>query len=421
MIVLRDEFFVKDDAYLYWIKTKDMTDISSQGYVGVTRKLSERLNQHNYSLSKEVRSRYYHNGFVKAFNKGGLEMVVVHCGAEDLMYSCEQVLRPKKNIGWNYAVGGDAHGTSNRNFKIAGIGFSFSRASEIFGRSHHQVHKSISAYNKSPEEALGTLTTTDNGSWCNYPTRTGYIKFLFPISDIDRLKVSILEDFKECKNLTKIGNKYGISGRTARKIITEIHEIALADSRNCCYNDVWFTLYTELSSETLFNILDYYFKVMSAKTVGIVYSINAHQVMKIVNTYQKVGGENPYNVIVEKDNVPFRLIFELIQSGQSFKEVADRFEIDSESVRFRYYASVSMFYEEYMSGDFKKSLIQGEENIDFFSDGELYSRYDLADILSISKVNTLSSQLNKGWSYGKVFMNAWKSDKLRYNAKGVGS
>ena len=56
MIVLRDEFFVKDDAYLYWIKTKDMVDISSQGYVGVTRKLSYRLNQHNYNLSKEVKT-----------------------------------------------------------------------------------------------------------------------------------------------------------------------------------------------------------------------------------------------------------------------------------------------------------------------------------------------------------------------------
>lgn len=345
MIKLRDDFFVKEEAYLYWIKSSAMNDISSQGYVGVTRRLTDRLKQHDYNLRKS--KVYYHRGFIAKYKESDLEMLIVNCGSEEEMYQSEQLLRPEKNIGWNYAVGGRENGISNKNFKIAGVGLSYARASAIFGKSHYAVTRSISSCNKSPNEALGVTTTVDNLTWCNYPTDTGYIKFLIPISKVEFLKHVVLEEFESCKNLTTIGKKYGVSDRVVRKILSEIHGINFASSKSCCYNGVWFSFYTILSSDELYNILDFYFRVLSDKVVGMVYSIPYHRVRKILQSYYKHGGVNPYNTDKVKDNIPFRLIFNLVKSGLSYVEIAERLKVSVDFVRFRYYASVTMFCDEY--------------------------------------------------------------------------
>ena len=55
------------------------------------------------------------------------------------------------------------------------------------------------------------------------------------------------------------------------------------------------------------------------------------------------------------------------------------------------------------------------QKIDFFNDGVLYSTKDLASLLNILKPNTLTTQLKRGWSFGKIFMKAWNNGKTRTN------
>lgn len=79
----------------------------------------------------------------------------------------------------------------------------------------------------------------------------------------------------------------------------------------------------------------------------MVYSIPYHRVRKILQSYYKHGGVNPYNTDKVKDNIPFRLIFNLVKSGLSYVEIAERLKVSVDFVRFRYYASVTMFCDEY--------------------------------------------------------------------------
>jgi hypothetical protein len=344
---LRDDFNVDSEAYLYWIKSPEMDDISSQGYVGVTRNVSYRFNQHNSALESTKRNRYYHNGLVKRFKQGVLEMVVINCGSEDDMYTFEQALRPTKALGWNYAVGGKAHGMSNRNFFIAGKGFSYSQASEILGRSCYQVYKSINSYHKTPEEALGIETTVDNKTWCNYPTNTGYIKFLFPYEDVLRYKDVIIVDFETCKNLTKIGKKYGITGATVKKILTDIHNVNLAKCKNICYNGCWFRYYTEKPEDLLYNVLDFYLRTLSATVVSVVYGLPEYFVLRLHKTFVKAGGVSPYQD-VKRTQLPLRLIFDRVCSGSCYKEIAKDFNTTEDVIRCRFLTSCQVFYEEYL-------------------------------------------------------------------------
>lgn len=107
-------------AVLYWIHLEEHTDISSQGYIGVTKYDSKtRFRKHLEALRK-----YNKLGGVKdrrtlfsAINKHGIDSVVVTdlvIGEEDYIYDLENKLRPSCNIGWNIATGGEFSVTGNK-------------------------------------------------------------------------------------------------------------------------------------------------------------------------------------------------------------------------------------------------------------------------------------------------------------------
>lgn len=56
-----------------------------------------------------------------------------------------------------------------------------------------------------------------------------------------------------------------------------------------------------------------------------------------------------------------------------------------------------------------------KQTINFFNDGVLYSQAELAELLGIDKPNTLTTQIKRNWSYGKIFMKAWNNEKARLN------
>jgi hypothetical protein len=91
--------------YLYWIHDIRHSDVYSQGYVGVTGiGVIQRYEQH---LSA-AKCGNYSDAFSSALLTSSYTMVeTLITGTRNEVLSAEKHLRPKKNIGWNRAIGGD--------------------------------------------------------------------------------------------------------------------------------------------------------------------------------------------------------------------------------------------------------------------------------------------------------------------------
>lgn len=82
---------------VYWIRNENHTNISLEGYVGVTSNLPRRLREHkrnkdNYNVKKNL-------------NQGAI-IEIIASGTKEECYQLEQELRPEPYIGWNIIMGG---------------------------------------------------------------------------------------------------------------------------------------------------------------------------------------------------------------------------------------------------------------------------------------------------------------------------
>jgi predicted GIY-YIG superfamily endonuclease len=85
--------------YIYWIKTKDQTNILSEGYVGFSNNPERRLLEHKVSDTVVGNAiRKYEND---------IDLVVLYEFNNEIeALKKEKELRPRKRMGWNIAVGG---------------------------------------------------------------------------------------------------------------------------------------------------------------------------------------------------------------------------------------------------------------------------------------------------------------------------
>jgi hypothetical protein len=94
-------------AEVYWIRAQHHSDITSEGYVGVSKNSQKRwLYGHKWSHSK---ARHDNQHLSNAINKYGWDLLVktvVLIGEEAYCYEIERKLRPSEGIGWNLSVGG---------------------------------------------------------------------------------------------------------------------------------------------------------------------------------------------------------------------------------------------------------------------------------------------------------------------------
>lgn len=104
------------ESYLYWIRKASHTDISTEGYVGISSVPKNRINQHNSCLSNpEKRNKQgYSKEFIKAFQEEELFFSIVNCGTMSEIQNQEYLLRPVEMVGWNVAVGGLINGVCSR-------------------------------------------------------------------------------------------------------------------------------------------------------------------------------------------------------------------------------------------------------------------------------------------------------------------
>lgn len=128
---------------VYWIHLKEHTDISKEGYVGVTGCFDTRMSRH-YSLTSTFPSH-----FGKAIRKYGWDNLVKEIIFEGLTEECfkkELELRPSFQIGWNEAIGGLG---GDRSFYIdyenrKNIGWNYDKTGErnpFFGKQHNDSSK----------------------------------------------------------------------------------------------------------------------------------------------------------------------------------------------------------------------------------------------------------------------------------------
>lgn len=88
---------------VYWIRLQEHTDITKQGYVGITKNLKERIKAHK----KNKRNTRF-TCAIKSYGFSNLVVEVIHDSLTlQEALSIEQKLRPTQSIGWNCQKGGE--------------------------------------------------------------------------------------------------------------------------------------------------------------------------------------------------------------------------------------------------------------------------------------------------------------------------
>lgn len=93
-------------AVIYWIRAKDHTDITCQGYVGVAKSASKRWWGHKWALNAGRHDNPLLSNAVKKHGWDNLVKEIVLVSEESYCYETEAKLRPSEKIGWNLAIGG---------------------------------------------------------------------------------------------------------------------------------------------------------------------------------------------------------------------------------------------------------------------------------------------------------------------------
>ena len=94
-------------AEVYWIHAQHHTDVTSDGYIGVSKNAKTRwLYGHKYAHRKGCHDNPYLANAISKYGWENLVKEVVLIAEEQYCYDIENKLRPTNKIGWNLAVGG---------------------------------------------------------------------------------------------------------------------------------------------------------------------------------------------------------------------------------------------------------------------------------------------------------------------------
>ena len=100
-------------AQVYWIRASHHSDVTSEGYVGVSKHAQKRwLYGHSWAHRK---GRHDNPRLANAISKYGwdnLIKTVLVVADEEYCYSLERKLRPTEEVGWNLTIGGGKPPTS---------------------------------------------------------------------------------------------------------------------------------------------------------------------------------------------------------------------------------------------------------------------------------------------------------------------
>lgn len=92
-------------AHIYWIHLPKHNNILLEGYIGVSKQIEKRLNDHLYMLENNKHENIH---LSRAFEKYKQNIIfdIILEGSEEYCYEIENKLRSQKSMGWNIAEGG---------------------------------------------------------------------------------------------------------------------------------------------------------------------------------------------------------------------------------------------------------------------------------------------------------------------------
>jgi predicted GIY-YIG superfamily endonuclease len=90
--------------FVYWIHLPEQTDVTTQGYVGITHDFEQRMFAHKSCAKTGKKQTLY-----KAIRKYGWDNLIkeiILIGDEQYCLEIEKKLRPVEHMAWNIAMGG---------------------------------------------------------------------------------------------------------------------------------------------------------------------------------------------------------------------------------------------------------------------------------------------------------------------------
>lgn len=141
-----------DESYLYWCHLPEHVDVTSEGYVGVSKFPDIRLRFH-----KSIKaSRTLKQMFIEHGNR--VKHTLLCKGSRKYCMDLETTLRPIRNIGWNVSSGGGEAPCNKgavlteehkRKIGISGKGKHIGQPSSMKGKHHSEAtRKLIGSYHK---------------------------------------------------------------------------------------------------------------------------------------------------------------------------------------------------------------------------------------------------------------------------------
>jgi len=93
-------------CYVYWVKSPDMGDLFSQGYVGISYSPEIRFKQHKSNALTNSHHQYK-DEFRESLLSGSCELKILISSTREYCLDLERKIRPELSVGWNSAIGGD--------------------------------------------------------------------------------------------------------------------------------------------------------------------------------------------------------------------------------------------------------------------------------------------------------------------------
>lgn len=94
-------------AQVYWICAPHHTDMTSDGYIGVSKNAKTRwMYGHNWAHRKGQHDNPHLANAISKYGWDNLEKKILVIADESYCYELEQKLRPALHIGWNINIGG---------------------------------------------------------------------------------------------------------------------------------------------------------------------------------------------------------------------------------------------------------------------------------------------------------------------------
>lgn len=262
--------------YLYWLKDLDHTDISNDGYVGITSNPYKRLQGHSYNLQHNKDGVYF--GDIQSSYLGDNVLFdIIDCGTKDEMLYKESRLRPKRELGWNIACGG-YNISSDDTLSVYGEMITDRSLSEILfgnpttiqGRKHRFPHYNVEIL------ASKSLKFEDreNRDFTQVNGVDYYYENLSPsfVSDVINMDT-------EGKSVYEISNTLNVDRDKVYRVLKMFWR-ETTEKLNFCYKDIWFDYTSKYSAEHCYHAVKYLHNGATISDVVLVYGIPKMTVVK---------------------------------------------------------------------------------------------------------------------------------------------